>query len=182
LGRSNLLHAGDCFGPAGEKRSLISGIANDGGRLAARSGLGAVMGAKRLKAVALQGMYAIPVARPAEMKRLTERFSRVATLQPPFLNGIATRLLATMLRIMPLQMRQDGLLYKFFLAKYGTSGLNQYSIETGDAPIRNWAGTNADFPPARSASVNPDHMGARETVKYRTTAKVATERFDRLSF
>lgn len=155
-----------CIGPAGEKRSLISGIANDGGRLAARSGLGAVMGAKQLKAVALQGMYAIPVAQPAEMKRLTERFSRVATLQPPFLNGVATRLLATALRIMPLQMRQDGFLYKFFLAKYGTSGLNQYSIETGDAPIRNWAGTNADFPPARSASVNPDHIRARETVKY----------------
>jgi len=159
-----------CIGPAGEKLSLISGIANDQGRLAARSGLGAVMGAKRLKAVALQGMFAVPVAQPAEMKRLTERFSRIVTFQPPFLNGVATRLLATALRIMPLQMRQDGLLYKFFLAKYGTSGLNQYSIETGDAPIRNWAGTNEDFPPLRSASVNPDHIRARETVKYHCCA------------
>ncbi|HWT84070.1 MAG TPA: aldehyde ferredoxin oxidoreductase N-terminal domain-containing protein, partial [Candidatus Methylomirabilis sp.] len=31
-----------CIGPAGEKRSLIAGIVNDRGRLAARSGLGAV--------------------------------------------------------------------------------------------------------------------------------------------
>ena len=41
------------IGPAAEKLSLISGIVNDGGRIAARSGLGAVMGSKRLKAVAI---------------------------------------------------------------------------------------------------------------------------------
>ncbi len=35
-----------CIGPASEKLSLISGIINDRGRAAARSGVGAVMGAK----------------------------------------------------------------------------------------------------------------------------------------
>ena len=44
-----------CIGPAGEKLSLISGISNDKGRMAARSGLGAVMGSKNLKAVVLAG-------------------------------------------------------------------------------------------------------------------------------
>ena len=44
-----------CIGQAGENLSLISGIVNDKGRIAARSGLGAVMGSKRLKAVALAG-------------------------------------------------------------------------------------------------------------------------------
>jgi len=43
------------IGQAGEKLSLISGICNDGGRIAARSGVGAVMGSKRLKAVVLAG-------------------------------------------------------------------------------------------------------------------------------
>ncbi|HSO20532.1 MAG TPA: aldehyde ferredoxin oxidoreductase N-terminal domain-containing protein, partial [Desulfosarcina sp.] len=38
-----------CIGMAGERRSLIAGIVNHGGRMAARSGLGAVMGAKKLK-------------------------------------------------------------------------------------------------------------------------------------
>ena len=42
-----------CIGPAGEKISLMAGVCNDRGRLAARSGLGAVMGSKRLKAVAV---------------------------------------------------------------------------------------------------------------------------------
>ncbi len=40
-----------CIGPAGEKLSLMAGICNERGRLAARSGVGAVMGSKRLKAV-----------------------------------------------------------------------------------------------------------------------------------
>ena len=44
-----------CIGPAGEKLSLISGICNDRGRIAARSGLGAVMGSKKFKAVVLTG-------------------------------------------------------------------------------------------------------------------------------
>ena len=39
------------IGPAGEALSLISGITNERGRLAARSGVGAVMGSKKLKAV-----------------------------------------------------------------------------------------------------------------------------------
>ena len=37
-----------CIGPAGEKLSLIAGILTDHGSLAARSGLGAVMGSKKL--------------------------------------------------------------------------------------------------------------------------------------
>ena len=40
-----------CIGPAGERRSLLSCIINDKGRAAGRSGLGAVMGSKKLKAV-----------------------------------------------------------------------------------------------------------------------------------
>ncbi|MGB5912049.1 MAG: aldehyde ferredoxin oxidoreductase N-terminal domain-containing protein, partial [Promethearchaeia archaeon] len=43
------------IGKAGEKLSKISGIANDKGRIAARSGLGAIMGSKNLKALVLKG-------------------------------------------------------------------------------------------------------------------------------
>ncbi|MDD5225276.1 MAG: aldehyde ferredoxin oxidoreductase family protein, partial [bacterium] len=49
------------IGPAGENRSLLAGVVNDGGRIAARGGLGAVMGAKRLKAVAVRGTKKVPV-------------------------------------------------------------------------------------------------------------------------
>ena len=43
-----------CIGPGGEKYSLIAGISNDKGRYAARSGVGAVMGSKKLKAVVIR--------------------------------------------------------------------------------------------------------------------------------
>ncbi len=42
------------IGPAGEQCSLLAGIVNEKGRIAARSGVGAVMGSKRLKAVAVR--------------------------------------------------------------------------------------------------------------------------------
>jgi aldehyde:ferredoxin oxidoreductase len=44
-----------CIGTAGEKQARISAIMNDGGRAAARSGLGAVMGSKNVKALACAG-------------------------------------------------------------------------------------------------------------------------------
>lgn len=44
-----------CIGPAGEKLALVAAIINDKHRAAARSGVGAVMGSKNLKAVVAQG-------------------------------------------------------------------------------------------------------------------------------
>ncbi|MEJ2728478.1 MAG: aldehyde ferredoxin oxidoreductase N-terminal domain-containing protein, partial [Deltaproteobacteria bacterium] len=44
-----------CIGPAGEKISLISAIITNKGRAAGRSGVGSVMGSKRLKALAVCG-------------------------------------------------------------------------------------------------------------------------------
>jgi len=44
-----------CIGQAGEKLSLIASIINDKHRAAGRTGLGAVMGSKRLKAVVARG-------------------------------------------------------------------------------------------------------------------------------
>ncbi len=155
-----------CIGPAGEKCALISGIVNDQGRLAARSGLGAVMGSKKLKAVVVQGAYPVRAAFPAKMKSLTDHFLRAASFQPPFLNGGGIRLLGTILRLMPLQMRMFGLLYKIILTKYGTSGLNQFSVETGDSPIQNWGGNNTSIPTHYPAAVNPDRIRAREQQKY----------------
>ena len=53
-----------CIGPGGEKLSLLSGVVNDRVRLAARSGVGAVMGSKNLKAVAIRGTGTVRLADP----------------------------------------------------------------------------------------------------------------------
>jgi len=65
-----------CIGPASERLSLISGIVNDRGRIAARSGVGAVMGSKKLKAVAVRGHAKVPVADTAGLGRLTKAFAQ----------------------------------------------------------------------------------------------------------
>lgn len=51
-----------CIGPAGEKLALIASIQNEMQRAAGRGGLGAVMGSKNLKAIALRGTNAVRVA------------------------------------------------------------------------------------------------------------------------
>ena len=51
-----------CIGPAGEKLVLYAAIMNDHGRAAGRTGMGAVMGSKNLKAIAVRGKQRIPLA------------------------------------------------------------------------------------------------------------------------
>ena len=51
-----------CIGPAGENRVLMAAVMNDHGRAAGRTGMGAVMGSKNLKAVAVRGSAKIPLA------------------------------------------------------------------------------------------------------------------------
>lgn len=55
-----------CIGPAGEKGVLYATIMNDKHRAAGRSGLGAVMGSKNLKAVVVKGSGNVDVAKPKE--------------------------------------------------------------------------------------------------------------------
>ncbi len=50
-----------CIGPAGEKQSLMSCVINEA-RAAGRKGVGAVLGSKNLKAVAIRGTSDVPVA------------------------------------------------------------------------------------------------------------------------
>jgi aldehyde:ferredoxin oxidoreductase len=50
------------IGPAGERLARMAVVMNDHGRCAGRGGLGAVMGAKRLKAIAVRGTQKPPLA------------------------------------------------------------------------------------------------------------------------
>jgi aldehyde:ferredoxin oxidoreductase len=55
-----------CIGPAGERQVLISAIINDKHRAAGRGGVGAVMGSKNLKAIAVLGNHETPIANREE--------------------------------------------------------------------------------------------------------------------
>jgi aldehyde:ferredoxin oxidoreductase len=57
------------IGPAGENRVRFACVINDKHRAAGRSGVGAVMGSKNLKAIAVRGTRGVPIARPADFLR-----------------------------------------------------------------------------------------------------------------
>ena len=64
------------IGPAGEKRVMFASIMCDHGRMAGRTGMGAVMGAKNLKAIAVRGKNEIPVFDLAKYKPLRSESNR----------------------------------------------------------------------------------------------------------
>ena len=155
-----------CIGQAGEKCSRISGVSTDNGRMAARSGLGAVMGSKRLKALVLEGKHRIPVHDREEVKALSKICNKWVHFQPPFIPGWLTGPLGTLMRILPFAATMDGMLYKTMLRKWGTVAMNQTSVEMGDAPIKNWLGSSRDWGIFRSFSANPDRFTKKEIRKY----------------
>ncbi|MHC4399111.1 MAG: aldehyde ferredoxin oxidoreductase family protein [Planctomycetota bacterium] len=113
-----------CIGPPGERMQLLSCVINDKGRAAGRSGLGAVMGSKKLKAVVAVGDAKLSMADPDGMKESIEAHRAF--------------------------MREQG----FFgvLSQYGTSGITAASAASGDTPVKNWAGVPDDFPNADKIS------------------------------
>jgi aldehyde:ferredoxin oxidoreductase len=121
-----------CIGPAGEKLSLVSSIlTHRGGSAAGRSGLGAVMGSKKLKAVAVTGDLKVPVADMEKANRL--RTEHIAVLKAgPFLETFH---------------------------KYGTAGHADTSAHSGDTPVKNWGGVGVNDLPDVSG-LQKDRVGA----------------------
>lgn len=112
-----------CIGPAGEKLSLMAGVCNERGRLAARSGLGAVMGSKKLKAVVAL----------ASRKLLAGEDKSVLSLLRTSLNEFGPA--AT------------------FFRTFGTTGITSVSAMSGDSPVKNWGGVGiTDFPDSQKLS------------------------------
>lgn len=113
-----------CIGPSGEKLSLISCIVTRKGAVAGRSGLGAVMGSKKLKAVAVKGNQKVPIADIEKADRL--RREHIADLRAGQVGGESMW-----------ERRR----------KYGTSTMGARSAHSGDTPVKNWGGVGIiDFP------------------------------------
>jgi aldehyde:ferredoxin oxidoreductase len=127
------------IGPASERLSLISGIVNDRGRVAARSGVGAVMGSKRLKAVAVRGTAAVPVADPDALGRLSKDFAR------------ALRDLPGMAQV---------------LMKHGTCGFTGALVAGGATPLKNWQLAGEQAFPAVKRVTDGDAFVRFQTRKY----------------
>ena len=112
-----------CIGPAGEVQSRIACIINDKGRAAGRSGVGAVMGSKNLKAVVVRGNSSIPMADEQAAKDLRTKILK--------------------------ENQEAGADFK----SHGTCGITAESAMSGDSPVKNWGGVGpVDFPNAKAIS------------------------------
>ena len=122
-----------CIGPAGEKLSLVSCIMTNHGSAAGRSGLGAVMGSKKLKAVVARGTQDVVIADKAAAQKFTVAYIKTMKIVNPKLG------------YSPMEKDQ----------KWGTSVTNYSSAHSGDAPVKNWGGVGVvDFP--NRAGLHPD--------------------------
>jgi len=98
------------IGPAGERMVAIACIAVDKHSFAGRCGLGAVMGSKNVKAVAVRGTKTAPVADPDKLKELTKKYQKQifdTTIENEF-------------------------------REHGTPGLCETAEGLGDMPIKYW--------------------------------------------
>jgi aldehyde:ferredoxin oxidoreductase len=62
------------IGPAGEKQVLFAAVMNDRDRAAGRAGVGAVLGAKKLKGIAVRGEKEVALADPAAFKAANTKY------------------------------------------------------------------------------------------------------------
>jgi aldehyde:ferredoxin oxidoreductase len=106
-----------CIGPSAERLSLISAVMNNRGRAAGRSGMGAVMGSKKLKAVVVKGEMKVPMADETGVRNLSKIYRK-----------------------------QLGGAYGF-LSAHGTAASTTRCAHSGDGPIKNYGGVGVlDFP------------------------------------
>jgi aldehyde:ferredoxin oxidoreductase len=105
------------IGPAGERQSLVSCLMNYGGDAAGRSGLGAVAGSKKLKAVVVRGEGKVPLADVEAVNRIREAHMAEA------------------------KQAMEG------FRMTGTSGHSDGSVHSGDTPVKNWGGIGVNEMP-----------------------------------
>ncbi len=153
------------IGPGGEKLSYLAGIFHDRGRAAARCGLGAVMGSKKLKAIVAAGNIRVGVANKAVIKSLSQEFvkrlNKLKSLDKYLGDGLLG-LVGRLTRPGLFYVRQPCDLWRLLLRKFGTCSLTAMSCEGGDSPVRNWTGIGfKDFPLSRSQKI-----GAGSVIKY----------------
>ena len=104
------------IGPAGEKMVVYAAIMNDHGRAAGRTGMGAVMGSKRLKAIAVRGKQRVPLADNARFGQAAKEAVRILK------EDVSTEVYHQM----------------------GTPSYVDMALMWGDIPIKYWTGSKFD--------------------------------------
>ncbi len=128
-----------CIGPAGEHLVKMAAVMNDHGRAAGRTGMGAVMGSKNIKAVAVRGRTQVGLADPEGFKAVVREIIR----------GLGEDM-----AVMSLQLA-------------GTACYVDMALMYGDMPIRYYQ--RGEWPEASDLSgvLMDDQYGVKNTACYR---------------
>ncbi|RLG58320.1 MAG: aldehyde ferredoxin oxidoreductase [Candidatus Hydrothermarchaeota archaeon] len=121
-----------CIGPAGENLVLMACIINDEHRAAGRTGLGAVMGAKKLKAIVVSGAKNVEVAKPEEYQEVSKKCLEKIKNNPVTGEGLPT---------------------------YGTAILVNIINNAGALPFKNWqSGYNPEADKISGETLTKDYL------------------------
>ena len=99
------------IGQAGENLSAMACIMYDHGNVSGRYGLGAVMGSKKLKGIAVKGKGRLPLYNQKEFNSVKKQWEGMV----------------------------KGFIFDQILTPYSTAGYLDHWIPLGDPPIKNWA-------------------------------------------
>jgi aldehyde:ferredoxin oxidoreductase len=99
-----------CIGPAGERQVLLSCIINDEGRAPGRGGNGAILGSKKLKAIAVRGNGSFPIHDLETYNTLCKKIAKDNAASPVVAN----------------------------MREYGTAQVLDNLWAMGDIPVKNW--------------------------------------------
>ncbi len=157
-------HGSNCeiasIGQAGENLSLVSGVVTDEGRIAGRSGLGAVMGSKKLKAVCISGKSQLSHVDKKLMLDLSKSYGKKiqSYLKSKMMNKMIPVLdyITPVARFFNIDLQSTGgggeSLAKMTAvglsgSELGTTISNVMSVQSGDSPVKNFKGVGyKDFP------------------------------------
>ncbi len=105
-----------CIGPAGENLVKYAGICSDRGHIASTNGCGAVMGSKKLKAIAVHGKAAVPISDKSKFDTLLKQWWE----------------------------ETNQTIWGMVIPAMGTNGQFSPSVSMNIVPIKNY--TSTDFP------------------------------------
>lgn len=106
-----------CIGPPGEKLSPLACIVNDAHRAAGRTGVGAVMGSKNLKAIITGGKHKVEINDPEKFREVSKKMLAKLKDNPVTGTGLPT---------------------------YGTAVLVNVVNNIGSLPEKNWQNSYSD--------------------------------------
>lgn len=155
-----------CIGPTGENLCLYAAIMNEKHRAAGRGGLGAVMGSKKLKAIAVRGTGSVTVARPEKFMEAVVDARKKLKEHPVTgtgLGALGTEVLVNIINesgALPLNNWRDGAVYDKADDTSGETLAKTYLVKSKacfGCPIACGRVTNVPNGPFKSFGEGPEY-------------------------